>query len=96
MRSTQVPLGRTTTRKDPGVSVNCVVDTVAESDDAAASVGVMGCPIRITNILFHVWVKNEEAIRFYTEMNYVDTKVIKHYYERIEEPHAVCMEKRLE
>ncbi|KAH0487518.1 MAG: hypothetical protein KVP17_004998 [Porospora cf. gigantea B] len=69
---------------------------IAESDDAAASVGVMGCPLRITNIILHVWAKNDEAIRFYMEMNYVDTKVIKDYYERIEEPHAVCMEKRLE
>ena len=96
MRLTQAPLGRSTTPKGPGVSGKRVVNAVAESDDAAASVGVMGCPLRITNIILHVWAKNDEAIRFYMEMNYVDTKVIKDYYERIEEPHAVCMEKRLE
>jgi hypothetical protein len=55
-----------------------------------------GCPLHPQMALWHccclpLQTSNEEAIKFYSRAGFQVGETIKHYYRRIEPPHAVVL-----
>jgi len=70
---------------------NCGVGTtlVKEVIDAAT------LHPHIDEIFLHVWILNEDAMRFYERLGFKKTETVKNYYRRIESPDAVVMRLQL-
>ncbi len=47
----------------------------------------------IKETYLHVWVRNEEALRFYERIGFTKQSKVENYYVRIEEPHAWVLRK---
>lgn len=77
------------------MSYVCCRDAVDEADDTGVVIGVLGIPLTLTEVSLHCWVGNPASLAFYDRQGFNQVRIVQHFYERIDEPHAAVLVKSL-